>query len=100
MSGEMSTVRGLVPVRGADHSQRLQVVQEDGRLRVPDADLPLDRAGGCRLPGDDVLGGPGEQVRVDLGAAEAAGQHDLDLPRPPRNELDRRGGWAWPVPAL
>jgi hypothetical protein len=28
----------------------------------------------------------------DLGAAEAAGQHDLDLPHPPRNELDRRGG--------
>lgn len=25
-------------------------------------------------------------------AAEAAGQHDLDLARPPRNELDRRGG--------
>ncbi len=25
----------------------------------------------------------------DFGAAEAAGHHDLDLPRPPRNGLDR-----------
>ena len=65
MSGEMITARALSPVRGADHSQSLQVVQEDDRLRVPDADPPLDHAGGCRLPGDDVPGGPGEQVRVD-----------------------------------